>query len=365
MDVVGRLPLEAGHLVEHPVHHDVLASKGLHARDALYGLLDVLARQLAVAVLVHHPEGVGRDDAQLGVDLELLPDARPDLQREQPHQQRVHRDAAVGLGQELGVDLEVGADGGRVPLPPEVADGGDLVRLREVDGLACHVRHKAVRVQLHAVVVLHPARVWRVVRLPEAYFQHEAGHGHGDDDLGLLELALEDLQGQVLVLAVVPAPAHVAAFEHGSVTAGLTTQQIVHIEGVANPREQVRAHGDAAAPRVEGGQGPVQVGDERQLRLLQRVEHGVRLVRQLHQLRVRGPVLHREQLGGDAGAPDAAGGPGDVHEPGLVPVEPRLQQPRALHQLVHDVVVVAAEDQREVELAASALILRLVEVAQR
>ena len=57
--------------------------------------------------------------------------------------------------------------------------------------------------------------------------------------------------------------------------------------------------------------------------------------------------------------------PEDIQHHRVVRVAARLQNPGALHDPVHHVVVVAREEHGEVEAPAGDLVLLLVEVAQR
>mmetsp|Transcript_88628 Transcript_88628/g.247955 ORF Transcript_88628/g.247955 Transcript_88628/m.247955 type:complete len:437 (+) Transcript_88628:510-1820(+) len=306
-------------------------------------------------------------DALLEVDVARLPDAGPDLHGEEPDEEHVHGDARVRLREEVGMQLKVGADGGRVPLPPEIADGCDLVDPGDVDGLAVHMRDEALVVELDAVVVLHPTRVRRLVRLAEAHAQDHAGDGDHDDLLGALELRLEHLESQVLVIGVVLAATNIAALEHGGVASEWAADGAMHVQSVPDPGEEVGAHGDAATARVEGRERPVLRRDLRELGLPQGVEHGIRLFGEGHELGLRRPLLYGQQLRRDMGRASRGvlRGPRDVDLERLVPVQAGLEQPRALDRAVDDVVVMAAEDERELELPAGPLVLRLVQVAER
>ena len=145
---------------------------------------------------------------------------------------------------------------------------------------------------------------------------------------------------------------------------------VVGVQRVADRREQERAHRRRLSSSVAGRERPQRRRHHRELRVPHRIEDFVRRGGRGRERLVGSPISDANALGVDRRRSVSRRRlvsrlPDDVDDLGAVAVHAGLYQTRAVYHAVHDVVVVASEDEGQVELARRTLVLFFVEVAER
>mmetsp|Transcript_4679 Transcript_4679/g.14653 ORF Transcript_4679/g.14653 Transcript_4679/m.14653 type:complete len:304 (+) Transcript_4679:391-1302(+) len=240
-----------------------------------------------------------------------------------------------------------------------------------VERFSRDVGHEALRVDGDRVAVLHPTGVRAGPALADAVLDRAARHVVDLDRVFGLDLHAQVFQRDVRVVVVRLAAARTRrGFDEATVDGVAIAPVVVGVQRVADRREQERAHRRRLSSSVAGRERPQRRRHHRELRVPHRVEDFVRRGGRGRERLVGSPISDANALGVDRRRSVSRRRlvsrlPDDVDDLGAVAVHAGLYQTRAVYHAVHDVVVVASEDEGQVELARRTLVLFFVEVAER